>query len=66
MTTTATLETPTVSLDPGGVGAVPLVIRNNGDIVEGYRLEVVGPARSWASVEPEEISLTPVPRRRRP
>jgi len=59
MTTTATLETPTVSLDPGGVGAVPLVIRNNGDIVEGYRLEVVGPARSWASVEPEEISLYP-------
>ena len=59
MTTTATLDAPSVTLDPGGVGSVPLVIRNNGDIVEGYHLEVVGPARGWASVEPAEMSLYP-------
>ena len=53
------LDVPTVTLDPGGVGAVPLVVRNDSDIVEGYHLEVVGPTSSWTSVEPADISLYP-------
>jgi type II secretory pathway pseudopilin PulG len=59
MTTTATLDPTPVALDPGGVAAVPLQIHNSGSIVEGYSLEVVGPAGGWASVEPAELTLYP-------
>jgi hypothetical protein len=59
MTTTATLDQSPVTLDPGGAAAVPLQIYNNGELVEGYHLEVVGSARGWASVEPEDVSLYP-------
>lgn len=59
MTTTATLDPTPVMLDPGGAAAVPLQIYNNGELVEGYHLEVVGPAKGWASIEPEEVSLYP-------
>lgn len=59
MTTTATLDPTPVMLDPGGAAAVPLQIYNNGDLVEGYHLEVVGPAKTWASIEPEDVSLYP-------
>lgn len=59
MTTTATLDPTPVMLDPGGAAAVPLQIYNNGELVEGYHLEVVGPAKGWASVEPEDVSLYP-------
>ncbi|GAA2724035.1 COG1470 family protein [Cellulomonas aerilata] len=59
MATTATLDPSPVTLDPGGVATVPLQIHNSGTIVEGYRLEVVGPAVGWASVEPAEVTLYP-------
>ncbi|MGW6131997.1 COG1470 family protein [Cellulomonas sp. NPDC055163] len=59
MTTTATLDPTPVMLDPGGAAAVPLQIYNNGELVEGYHLEVVGPAKGWASIEPEDVSLYP-------
>jgi hypothetical protein len=59
MSTTATIESPQVRLDAGGEAVVPLHIRNNGTIVEGYRLEVVGIPAEWATVEPEVLSLYP-------
>lgn len=59
MTTTATLDPTPVTLDPGGVAAVPLQIHNSGTIVEGYHLEVVGPIGAWASVEPADVTLYP-------
>jgi hypothetical protein len=59
MSTTATLDSTTVSLDPGGEAVIPLQIRNNGDIVEGYRIQVVGVPAAWASVEPDTLSLYP-------
>lgn len=59
MSTTALLDSASITLDPGGVAAVPLQIHNNGAIVEGYHLEIVGPARGWASIEPEDLSLFP-------
>ncbi len=34
-------------------------IRNNGEIVEGYRIEVVGAPANWVSVEPDTVSLYP-------
>ncbi|MCM3661601.1 hypothetical protein M3148_11460 [Georgenia satyanarayanai] len=56
MTTTARLERPTVQLTAGTVEQVPLQIRNDGEIVEGYRIEVLGVPGAWASVEPAEIT----------
>jgi hypothetical protein len=59
MSTVATLDETSVSLDPGGEAVIPLQIRNNGDIVEGYRIQVVGVPAAWATVEPENLSLYP-------
>jgi hypothetical protein len=59
MSTTATIESPQVRLDAGGEAVVPLHIRNNGTIVEGYRLEVVGVPADWTTVEPDFISVYP-------
>jgi hypothetical protein len=59
MATTATLESPEIRLEAGGEVAVPLHIRNNGSLVEGYRIEVLGVPAQWASVEPAEVSLYP-------
>jgi hypothetical protein len=38
---------------------IPLQIRNNGEIVEGYSIEVVGPSAAWTTVEPDTVSLYP-------
>jgi hypothetical protein len=59
MTTTATLESPALRLDAGGEAVVPLQVRNNGTIVEGYHLEVVGVPAEWTTIEPDFISVYP-------
>src|SRR4051812_2534376 len=59
MGTTATLESADLRLDAGGEAVVPLHIRNNGALVEGYHLEVVGAPAKWTTLEPAEISLSP-------
>ncbi|MFC4555549.1 hypothetical protein [Georgenia faecalis] len=56
MSTTAKLETPTVQMAAGSVETIPLQIRNDSDIVEGYRLEVLGVPSAWATIEPAEIT----------
>lgn len=59
MSATATLDTPAVSVEPGGTADVSLQIRNSGSTVEEYRFEVVGPCATWTTVEPERVSLYP-------
>jgi hypothetical protein len=59
MSTTASLDSTEVRLDPGDEMVVPLQIHNTGDIVEGYRIEVVGAPSSWALVDPPTVSLYP-------
>lgn len=59
MSTTATLDPATVSLEAGSEAFVPLHIRNDGEIVEEYVLQVVGPSGSWAKVVPGSVSLYP-------
>ncbi|MFJ3902927.1 hydrolytic protein [Streptomyces sp. NPDC090025] len=53
------LDIPRVSVVPGGTASTSLTVRNDGDIVEAYHLEVVGDCAAWATVEPERISLYP-------
>lgn len=59
MSTTATLDSRTVSLEAGAEAFVPLHIRNDSEIVEQYRLQVVGPSGAWAEVVPGFVSLYP-------
>jgi hypothetical protein len=59
MRTTATLDSPQISLEPGAEATVPLHIRNDGEIVEEYRLQVVGLGGSWTEVVPGIVSLYP-------
>ncbi|MEE6282129.1 COG1470 family protein [Georgenia sp. MJ170] len=56
MSTTAKLEKSSVQLAAGGIETIPLQIRNNSEIVEGYRFEVLGVPGAWATVEPAEIT----------
>ncbi len=59
MSTAASLDSSSARLEAGEELGVPLQVRNNGDIVEGYRFEVVGAPAAWTRVEPPEISLYP-------
>ena len=59
MSTTATLESTEVRLDPGSEAVVPIQIRNNGTVVEGYELSVIGVPGEWAAIEPPAVSLYP-------
>ncbi|AQT73809.1 MULTISPECIES: hypothetical protein [Streptomyces] len=44
---------------PGGTATTSLTVRNDSDIVEAYRLEVVGDCAAWTTVEPARVSLYP-------
>ncbi|MFI9114233.1 hydrolytic protein [Streptomyces venezuelae] len=55
----AGLDIPGVSVTPGGSATTTLTVRNDSDIVEAYRLEVVGECAAWTTVEPEGLSLYP-------
>lgn len=44
---------------PGQAVRIKVSVRNVGTIVETYDLSVLGPARTWVSVAPSEISLFP-------
>jgi hypothetical protein len=55
MTTTAKLDSARVELSPGTEAVVPLQIRNTGELVEGYQIEVLGPPAAWTTVEPAVI-----------
>lgn len=46
-------------MTPGGTASTTLTVRNDSDIVEAYRLEVVGDCAAWTTVEPERVSLYP-------
>lgn len=48
-----------MTVTPGGTATTSLTVRNDGDIVEAYRLEVVGDCAAWTTVEPDRVSLYP-------
>lgn len=50
---------PTVTVSPGAEATTTLTVRNDGDIVEAYTLDVVGDCAAWTTVEPARVSLYP-------
>lgn len=53
------LDTEHAFVQPGGQVRVTVTITNTGNLVEGYWLQVLGPAAAWAEVVPPEISVYP-------
>ena len=54
------LETVRLSVEPGGQVQTTITIQNPGDIVEGYRLDVLGEGASdWGQVLPDEVQVYP-------
>jgi Tachylectin len=53
------LDTPKAALTPGEADEVKVRVLNSGTTVESYRIDVLGPARSWATVPAEPLALFP-------
>ena len=53
------LDSERASVQPGGQARVRVNLTNNGTVVEGYRLQVLGPTAAWAQVDPPEVSVYP-------
>lgn len=59
MSTVARLEVDNLVLAAGGQATLPLEIRNTGEFVEEYRLEIVGVPGQWTSIADPEFTLYP-------
>ncbi|MFF1376089.1 hydrolase [Streptomyces sp. NPDC058308] len=53
------LEPTATSVEPGSTANVRLRVRNTGDTVEEYRLQVVGATAGWARVQPDVLRVYP-------
>jgi hypothetical protein len=59
MTTVATLQHPALEATPGSTATTELFVRNSGDIVEAYQIQVIGEPANWAVAEPALVRLYP-------
>ncbi|MEV7628617.1 hypothetical protein [Actinoplanes sp. NPDC089786] len=59
MTTYAVLEQTPLEILPGNELTCALTVRNNSDVVEAYRFEVVGEVAQWTVLDPPELSVYP-------
>jgi hypothetical protein len=57
--TVAALEPDVVDVDPGAEASCALALRNDGDVVESYEIEVLGDAAAWTVLEPPTVSVYP-------
>jgi hypothetical protein len=55
----ASLESKTVSVEPGNVATVRVKIQNTGQIVDEFGIDILGDASSWASPAPPMVRLFP-------
>ncbi|HEV2372556.1 MAG TPA: hypothetical protein VGS19_10330 [Streptosporangiaceae bacterium] len=55
----ATLNPAHLTVTPGGEAHTEITVRNNGRVVDGFTLRVLGDAANWARCEPQGISLLP-------
>ncbi|MGW0535184.1 RICIN domain-containing protein [Streptomyces sp. NPDC003032] len=53
------LEPDATTVEPGSAATVRLRVRNTGDTVEEYRLQMVGDAAGWSRVQPDVLRLYP-------
>ncbi|MFD9702959.1 hypothetical protein [Lentzea sp. NPDC059081] len=59
MGATATLPDDLVTATPGESATCEIHVRNDGQVVDRFLLDVVGDAREWVTVSPAELSVFP-------
>lgn len=59
MSTWVALEPPSAIVEAGGEATTWLRVRNTGDIVEEYHINVVGEPAAWCAIEPAALRLFP-------
>ncbi|MBM7773828.1 hypothetical protein JOD54_004032 [Actinokineospora baliensis] len=59
MGASATLSTPTLAVQAGQQVTTTVVIRNAGDVVDHFTVDVIGPPAPWATVTPSGVNLLP-------
>jgi hypothetical protein len=55
----ASLVQPEIHAEPGGEGRIKAKIINKGEIVDRFRLEIVGDTAPWAVLDRPDVSLLP-------
>jgi hypothetical protein len=55
----ASIDNPNVKVEPGGESSCQLHVENRGMVVDRVLVDVLGDAREWATVEPEQLNLLP-------
>ncbi|PSL53135.1 hypothetical protein B0I31_110228 [Saccharothrix carnea] len=59
MGATATLSATGLAVAPGEDVTCTVVVRNTGDLVDEFTVDVVGDAAGWATAEPASVNLVP-------
>ncbi|MFT7838816.1 hypothetical protein Q5530_21970 [Saccharothrix sp. BKS2] len=59
MGATATLSATGLAVAPGDEVTCTVVVRNTGDLVDAFAVDVVGDAADWATAEPASVNLVP-------
>ncbi|GAB2816168.1 COG1470 family protein [Lentzea nigeriaca] len=59
MGATATLSTSDLAVAPGGDVTCQVMVRNAGELVDQFTVDVVGDAASWSHAEPPVVNLNP-------
>ncbi|MEU7531747.1 hypothetical protein AB0A74_38850 [Saccharothrix sp. NPDC042600] len=59
MGATATLSATGLSVEPGSEVTCTVVVRNTGQLVDQFTVDVVGDAAGWAVAEPAAVNLVP-------
>lgn len=59
MGATATLSATGLAVAPGEDVTCTVVVRNTGDLVDEFTVDVVGDAAAWATAEPASVNLVP-------
>ena len=59
MGATASLDTRTISVQPGAEASVRIKVQNSGQVVDEFTIQVLGETASWATVVPPTLSLFP-------
>jgi type II secretory pathway pseudopilin PulG len=59
MGATATLSATGLAVAPGEDVTCTVVVRNTGDLVDEFTVDVVGDASAWATAEPPSVNLVP-------
>ncbi len=59
MGATATLSATGLAVEPGSEVTCTVVVRNTGELVDQFTIDVVGDAAGWAVAEPASVNLVP-------